>query len=267
MQPSPFTITSRSPSPRWLPVRPEYSTLHDATITTSFLASRPRTNSLRASSRLGEIRTVNLGIPERFNALAGHYIDIPLPSKDPKTITKWYDALSKNYDELYGEEQDKKHARVLQLLGREEVKITVDVGCGTGKLLELLSHSSEVNLGIDLSVQMLSRAKQRMTDSTFQLVRADASHLPLRNSIADRVTSVSMTESDRPLEEHFNELSRIATSDATLIMTIFEERDRISYNRLNEMGIELVASLSGREQLYFLDKAKQQVAASPNPRL
>ena len=196
-----------------------------------------------------------------------HYIDIALPTKDAETITKWYDALSKNYDELYGEEQDKKHAKVLQLLGKEEVKITVDVGCGTGKLLELLSRRGQVSLGIDLSVQMLSRAKQRMTSSIFQLVRADASHLPLRDSIADRVTSVSMTESGRPLEEHFNELSRIATSDATLIMTIFEDRDRISCKRLKEMGIERVASLSDREQLYFLDKAKQQVTASPNPRL
>ena len=174
-----------------------------------------------------------------------------MPTKDPETITKWYDALSKNYDELYGEEQDKKHAMVLQLLGEEEVKITVDVGCGTGKLLELLSRRSQVSLGLDLSLQMLSKAKQRMTNSSFQLLRADASHLPLRDSIADRLTSVSMTESGLRLEEHFNELSRIATSDATLIMTIFEDKDPISYKRLNEMGIELVASLSDREQLYF----------------
>lgn len=190
-----------------------------------------------------------------------------MPIKDAETITKWYDALSKNYDELYGEEQDKKHAKVLQLLGKEEVKITVDVGCGTGRLLELLSRRSQASLGIDLSAQMLSKAKLRMTNSTFQLVRADASHLPLRDNIADRVTSVSMTESGPRLEEHFNELSRIATGDATLIMTIFEDRDRISYKRLNEMGIELIASLSDREQLYFLDKATHQVTASPNPRL
>ena len=174
-----------------------------------------------------------------------------MPARDPKTITKWYDAISKNYDELYGEEQDEKHAKVLQLLGKEEVKITVDVGCGTGKLLEILSRTSQVSLGIDFSLQMLSKARQRMTNSTLQLVRADASHLPLRKSVADRVTSVSMTESSPRLEEHFKELSRIATRDATLIMTIFEDRDRISSKQLNEMGIELVASLSDREQLYF----------------
>ncbi|TMI28153.1 methyltransferase domain-containing protein [Candidatus Bathyarchaeota archaeon] len=199
---------------------------------------------------------------ERFNALVEQYIDTPLPAKDAETITKWYDALSRNYDELYGEEQNKKHAKVLELLGNREFKIIVDVGCGTGKLLGLISPRSRFGLGIDLSLQMLKRAKRRTTDSGVQLVRADASHLPLQDHIADGVTSVSMTESGSVFEEHFNELSRIATKDATLIMTIFDDKDRTSWKQLSETRIELVASLSDREQLYLLDRAKHRVRAS-----
>jgi ubiquinone/menaquinone biosynthesis C-methylase UbiE len=200
--------------------------------------------------------------PERFNALAEQYIDIALPAKDPETITKWYDALSRNYDELYGEEQNKKHAKVLEFLANREFKIIVDVGCGTGKLLELISPRSQVCLGIDLSLQMLNKAKQRTTDSGIQLVRADASHLPLQDHIADGVTSVSMTESGPVFEGHFNELSRIATKDAALIMTIFDDKNRASSKQLGETRIELVASLSDREQLYLLERAKHRVRAS-----
>ena len=185
-----------------------------------------------------------------------------MPAKDPETITKWYDALSRNYDELYGEEQGKKHAKVLQLLGKREFTIIVDVGCGTGKLLRLISPRSQVGLGIDLSVQMLNRAKQRTDDTGTQLVRADASHLPLQDHTADGVLSVSMTESGPVLEKHFNELSRIATKDATLIMTIFDDKDRTSWRQLGQTRIELVASLSDREQLYLLDMGKRRVRAS-----
>lgn len=185
-----------------------------------------------------------------------------MPAKDPETITKWYDALSRNYDELYGEEQGKKHAKVLQLLGKREFTIIVDVGCGTGKLLRLISPRSQVGLGIDLSVQMLNRAKQRTEDTGIQLVRADASHLPLQDHTADGVLSVSMTESGPVLEKHFNELSRIATKDATLIMTIFDDKDRTSWRQLGQTRIELVASLSDREQLYLLDMGKRRVRAS-----
>jgi ubiquinone/menaquinone biosynthesis C-methylase UbiE len=109
---------------------------------------------------------------------------------------------------------------------------------------------------------MLNIAKQRTIDTGIQLVRADASHLPLQDHIADGVTSVSMTESGPVLEEHFNELSRIATKDATLVMTIFDDRNRTSWKQLNETRIELVVSLSDREQLYLLDMAKRQVGAS-----
>lgn len=197
----------------------------------------------------------------------GQYIDIALPVKDTETMTKWYDALSKNYDELYGEEQSKKHRKVLQLLGNKEFKITVDVGCGTGILLELIAPRSQVVLGIDLSIQMLIKAKQRATGTVIQLVRADASHMPLQDHVADGVTSVSMTESGPVLNEHFNELSRIATEDALLIMTIFDDKEQTSWKQLHESGIELVAALSDREQLCLLERAKHRVSQRASPRL
>jgi ubiquinone/menaquinone biosynthesis C-methylase UbiE len=208
-----------------------------------------------------------LNIPERFNASTQQYIDIALPVKDTETITKWYDALSKNYDELYGEEQSKKHGKVLQLLGNKEFKITVDVGCGTGILLELIAPRSQVVLGIDLSIQMLIKAKQRATGTVIQLVRADASHMPLQDHVADGVTSVSMTESGPVLNEHFNELSRIATEDALLIMTIFDDKEQTSWRQLHESGIELVAALSDREQLCLLERAKHRVSQRASPQL
>jgi ubiquinone/menaquinone biosynthesis C-methylase UbiE len=205
--------------------------------------------------------------PERFNASSNQYIDIDLPLKDAETITKWYDTLSRNYDELYGEEQRQKHATVLHLLGNKEFKIFIDVGCGTGKLLGLLSQRSRVRLGIDLSYEMLKVAKQRTTNAGVQLVRADASHLPLQDHVADGVTSVSMTENGPVLQEHFNELSRIATGDAVLIVTIFNNKDRTSWKQLKETSFELVASLSDREQLYLLDRRKIESWHLPNPRL
>ena len=202
-------------------------------------------------------------LTRKVHALTEQYIDIPLPAKDTETITKWYDALSAGYDELYGEEQDKKHAKVLQVIGKRQFNIVVDVGCGTGKLLEVIASRSKLALGIDLSVQMLSKGKQGGTDLGIQWIRADASHLPLQDRIVDGVTSVSMTESGPVLDEHFSEISRIATEDALMVMTIFGDKDRTSWRQSKETGIELVATLSDREQLYLLDRAKHRVGASP----
>ena len=185
-----------------------------------------------------------------------------MPAKNTETITKWYDALSKNYDELYGEEQNKKHTKVLQVIGKREFNIIIDVGCGTGRLLELIAPRSKLALGIDLSIQMLSKGKKGRTDPGIQLIRADASHLPLQDRIVDGVTSVSMTESGPVFDEHFSEISRIATEDALLVMTIFGDKDRTSLRQSKETGIELVATLSDREQLYLLDRARQRAKTS-----
>ncbi len=186
-----------------------------------------------------------------------------MPAKDTETITKWYDALSVGYDELYGEEQNKKHAKVLQVIGKREFNIVVDVGCGTGRLLEFLAPRSKLALGIDLSVRMLSKGKQGRTDLGIQWIRADASHLPLQDRIVDGVSSVSMTESGLVLDEHFSEISRIATEDALMVMTIFGKKDRTSPRQAKETGIRLVATLSDREQLYLLDRARHRIRASP----
>jgi ubiquinone/menaquinone biosynthesis C-methylase UbiE len=195
------------------------------------------------------------------------YIDIALPAKDAKTIAKWYDVLSRNYDELYGEEQEKKHAKVLRFLGNREFKIIIDVGCGTGKLLRLISPRTQVCIGIDLSVQMLSMTKRSANDTGIQLIRADASHLPLQDQIADGVSSVSMTEKGPLLREHFNELWRITSEDATLIVTIFDDKERTAWKQLSDTRVEIVTELSSREQLYAIDRAKHRVGASSDPRL
>ncbi len=72
-------------------------------------------------------------------------------------------------------------------------KRLVDVGCGTGLLLEgLASTRPEAELlGIDLVPAMLAVARRRIGDAAW-LVRADAAMLPLPGASVDVLTSVSM---------------------------------------------------------------------------
>jgi ubiquinone/menaquinone biosynthesis C-methylase UbiE len=176
-----------------------------------------------------------------------------LPSKDSENIAEWYDVLSQNYDELYGEEQGKKYSKVLERLGNREFRLAIDVGCGNGILLELISARCQLALGIDLSVRMLKEAKLRTKKSTVDWIRADASHLPLRNHLADGVISVSMLVSGPIFMKHFRELSRIATENATLIFTIFLDKNQIA-GALFDGNTEPATSLSEREQLYLIDR-------------
>lgn len=67
----------------------------------------------------------------------------------------------------------------------------LDIGCGTGGLVQALSTAGyEVN-GIDLSAIALSFARAKIASG---LVQADAAHLPLRSGAFDLVTCVDLLE-------------------------------------------------------------------------
>ena len=165
-------------------------------------------------------------------------------------MASWYDALSASYDDLYADEQSKKHRKIIETLGDGEFERFVDVGCGTGRLLETVCSSTRLALGIDLSRQMLIKAKQRLHNRSAQFVRAEASHLPLQDHVADGVVSVSVSEHGPSFTQQFQELSRITTENAVLSLTVFGDGNRTFRDKLSREKMELVASLSDREQLW-----------------
>jgi len=173
-----------------------------------------------------------------------------MPEKSSKELGEWYDAISRSYDDLYDKEQAEKHSRVLRLLEGKEVKVFVDLGCGTGRLLELVYRRSNLALGIDLSIQMLHTAKRR--GPSIELVQADLQHLPLRNHIVDAVASVSVSESGSHLQAQIDEILRITSG--TVLITVFEEPNQTSHALLRRVGFGRTDSFSGREHLYYLDR-------------
>jgi ubiquinone/menaquinone biosynthesis C-methylase UbiE len=173
-----------------------------------------------------------------------------LSPKKPEALAKWYDALSTSYDDLYAEEQSKKHERIIETLKDTEFERFVDVGCGTGRLLEMVSSRSRLTLGIDLSRRMLIKARQRINHRSAQFVCAEASNLPLQDHVADGVVCVSVSEHGPEFEKQFLELSRIATENAVLSMTVFTDKNRTFHEQLIGKHMEFIASLSDREHLW-----------------
>ena len=184
--------------------------------------------------------------------LLPQYIDLALSPKEPEAIANWYDALSASYDEVYGDEQERKHRKIIETLKEIKFENFVDVGCGTGRLLEMVSSRSRLSVGIDISGQMLKKAKERTDDQSTQFVRAEASHLPLRDHIADGVVAVSVSEHGQPFAGQFQELSRIATRTGVLSMTVFGDINRSLQDQFVGKQMKLVGSLSDREQLWTM---------------
>lgn len=73
----------------------------------------------------------------------------------------------------------------------EEVESFVDLGTGTGRMIELLGPQARISLGIDLSPEMLAFARATLEQSGIEhcsLRQGDLYDLPLQDATADLVT-------------------------------------------------------------------------------
>ncbi len=81
-------------------------------------------------------------------------------------------------------------ARMRTLLGEKKVALFVDLGAGTGRMLELLADRYDIGVGIDLSREMLAVARanlERAGVAHAQVRHGDLFAAPLENASADLV--------------------------------------------------------------------------------
>ncbi|MFA4015136.1 MAG: hypothetical protein RUDDFDWM_000209 [Candidatus Fervidibacterota bacterium] len=105
---------------------------------------------------------------------------------------------------------------LLNSVEKHRCRIILDVGCGTGGNLELLS-SYGVCIGIDISPLALSICKKHWDGN---LICADASSLPFRNCSVDLVAALDVLEHLQDDVAALSEFWRILKPNGLLIMTV-----------------------------------------------
>ncbi|THD37228.1 MAG: metalloregulator ArsR/SmtB family transcription factor [Sphingomonas sp.] len=102
----------------------------------------------------------------------------------------WFEGNAGQWDSLrslhIAEEQ--VEAAMAQVLGDERVERLVDIGTGTGRMLELFAGQADHALGIDRSSEMLRLARAKLTERGLdhaELRQADLYALPLDAGAAD----------------------------------------------------------------------------------
>ncbi len=169
-------------------------------------------------------------------------------------VEEYYNNLSASYDELYGSEQVRKHNKVVEFLGNKMFGIVVDVGCGTGNLLEKVRERSEVAIGIDLSSRMLRKARARLGCGIVELIRADSKALPIRSTSVDCVLTISLLDFSKDnWRAQISELRRIAKNAGALNLTVFHGDGQVP--KIEQLGLPPrthVENISGIESLYVV---------------
>jgi ubiquinone/menaquinone biosynthesis C-methylase UbiE/DNA-binding HxlR family transcriptional regulator len=117
---------------------------------------------------------------------------------------------------------------MLEAAGDRHFKLHLDVGTGTGRMLEIFAGRAEDGMGVDLSREMLTVARSKMSEAGLanRLVRqADATALPLETGSADLITVHQVLHYIAQPRRAIAEWARVLAPGGLLLLADFEAHD------------------------------------------
>jgi ubiquinone/menaquinone biosynthesis C-methylase UbiE len=131
-----------------------------------------------------------------------------------------FDRQARDYDSgHYGQHARRLQADVLAAVETFAFAAVLDVGCGTGAVLEaiLTAHPEVRGVGVDLSPEMLGVARERLGD-TAELHVGDAEHLPLHDAGVDHVVCVDSVHHYPHPAAALREMARVTRPGGGLVI-------------------------------------------------
>jgi ubiquinone/menaquinone biosynthesis C-methylase UbiE len=131
-----------------------------------------------------------------------------------------YDASSRSYDLLYGEEQFAKFDRALKSLTLRSDGVVLDAGCGSGLLFSRIASEARTVVGLDISRSLLLSAKARKKEhENVDLVRADIDNMPFSKGVFSVVFAFTVLQNMPMPVETLRSISHVTSHNAVVVVT------------------------------------------------
>lgn len=187
-------------------------------------------------------------------------------------IDHWFEANAGEWDLLrqLGGESGAVETALVAAAARPVVGRLLDIGTGTGRVLELLAGAADTATGIDRSPEMLRIARGKLAAAGNQkadLLQADMRALPFADASFDTVTMHHVLHFADDPQAVVSEAARMVAPGGKLILADYaphqreELRTRYQHSRLG-FDPATLSEMIGRAGL-----AARQLSAHPGPEL
>lgn len=139
-------------------------------------------------------------------------------------------------------------AKMIELLGQSEIEFMVDLGTGTGRILEVFAKVAKHGSGIDNNTDMLKVARANLDQNGMDHLsvrQGDLHATPLESGVADLVTLHQVLHYLDEPNEAIIEASRIMETGGQLLIVDFEAhkfddfRERYAHRRLGFTDVDI----------------------------
>jgi ArsR family transcriptional regulator len=144
---------------------------------------------------------------------------------------RYFAIHAKDWDELRSLHiaESEVEAAIARALGERPIGRLVDIGTGTGRMLELFGGSAKSALGVDRSPEMLRLARVKLAEaglSTAELRQGDMYSLPLPSSAADTVIIHQVLHYAQQPADAVAEAARLLGPGGRLLVVDFAPHER-----------------------------------------
>jgi len=130
-----------------------------------------------------------------------------------------YNQTAHIYDLRYHDEQQSKIKYILANLDADLHGLVLDLGCGTGLLLQELPIVGEI-IGLDLSRCMLKKARNHGKGfERIHFILGDADNIPVRDRYFDTIFGITLLQNMPDPNITIQEIKRVAKTTALIIVT------------------------------------------------
>ncbi|KAA3607032.1 MAG: class I SAM-dependent methyltransferase [Calditrichaeota bacterium] len=141
---------------------------------------------------------------------------------DKKNI-KYYDAFSESYEverhKGYHKMLDDLETQIVYKYLKESSNV-LELGCGTGLILQRVKDRCKNSFGIDISLGMLKKAKPKKLN---KILQGDLTALPYKDDTFDLLYSFKVLAHVKEMKKAFSEFDRVLSKDGVMILEFYNK--------------------------------------------
>jgi len=105
--------------------------------------------------------------------------------------------------------------------------VVLDAACGSGFGSEILARKAQKVIGIDISKEAITYARQKYNNDKIEFIKSNVYKLPFKDNYFDSAIGIETIEHVKKYDQYLNELARVTNNNGLIIITTPQKKSEV----------------------------------------